>query len=266
MGNSSSKTPAFTPLPDRKPQVSAAQAAVPRDFHDIPERVLIHTTLGDITVGLFREQTPRVSHHVVHVVDCLTRRRRPTSQIPVYIHDTLSTLHTSEQEKREGQPQHAKSPNHLHEKKKDKHIIPKLTSPQTCHNFATLAATGYYNSVPAHRIIRNFMIQTGDPTGTGRGGSSIYGGRFPDEIVPQLSHSAAGILSMANAGPDTNGSQFFITLAPTRHLDGAHTVFGHVVNGMEVVEKLGSVKTGRGDRPVEEVGIIGCEVLSSRGK
>ncbi|KAM0692802.1 hypothetical protein Q7P36_007358 [Cladosporium allicinum] len=195
MGNSSSKTPAFTPLPDRKPQVSAAQAAVPRDFHDIPERVLIHTTLGDITVGLFREQTPR-----------------------------------------------------------------------TCHNFATLAATGYYNSVPAHRIIRNFMIQTGDPTGTGRGGSSIYGGRFPDEIVPQLSHSAAGILSMANAGPDTNGSQFFITLAPTRHLDGAHTVFGHVVNGMEVVEKLGSVKTGRGDRPVEDVGIIGCEVLSSRGQ
>jgi hypothetical protein len=75
MGNSSSKTPAFTPLPDRKPQVSAAQAAVPRDFHDIPERVLIHTTLGDITVGLFREQTPRVSHPVVHVVDCLAGRR-----------------------------------------------------------------------------------------------------------------------------------------------------------------------------------------------
>jgi hypothetical protein len=77
MGNSSSKTPAFTPLPDRKPQVSAAQAAVPRDFHDIPERVLIHTTLGDITVGLFREQTPRVSHPVVHIVDCLAGRRRP---------------------------------------------------------------------------------------------------------------------------------------------------------------------------------------------
>lgn len=120
--------------------------------------------------------------------------------------------------------------------------------------------------MPVHRVIRNFMLQTGDPTGTGRGGSSIYaGGRFADEIVPRLTHSAAGILSMANAGPDTNGSQFFITLAPTRHLDGAHTVFGHVVNGMEVVERIGGVKTGKADRPVEEVGILGCEVLSSRG-
>jgi peptidyl-prolyl cis-trans isomerase-like 1 len=108
------------------------------------------------------------------------------------------------------------------------------------------------------------MIQTGDPTGTGRGGSSIYGGKFADEIVPQLTHSAAGVLSMANAGPDTNGSQFFITLAPTRHLDGAHTVFGHVINGMEVVERMGVVKTGKADRPVEEVGIVSCEVLPSK--
>lgn len=108
------------------------------------------------------------------------------------------------------------------------------------------------------------MIQTGDPTGTGRGGSSIYGARFADEIVPQLTHSAAGVLSMANAGPDTNGSQFFITLAPTRHLDGAHTVFGHVINGMDVVERMGSVKTGKADRPIEDVGITSCEVLSSK--
>ncbi|KAM0712199.1 hypothetical protein Q7P37_011293 [Cladosporium fusiforme] len=181
------------PLPDRAPNVTSEQREVPLHYSLIPERVLIHTTLGDITVGLFREQAPK-----------------------------------------------------------------------TCHNFATLAATQYYDNVPIHRVIRNFMIQTGDPTGTGRGGSSIYGARFGDEIVPQLTHSAAGVLSMANAGPDTNGSQFFITLAATRHLDGAHTVFGTVVNGMDVVERLGSVKTGRADRPVEEVFITSCEVLSSR--
>jgi peptidyl-prolyl cis-trans isomerase-like 1 len=100
------------------------------------------------------------------------------------------------------------------------------------------------------------MIQGGDPTGTGRGGESIYGQKFEDEIDPALKHTGAGILSMANSGPNTNGSQFFITLAPTPWLDGKHTIFGRVKTGLQVVKKLGLVKTDKEDRPVEEVKII----------
>src|SRR6187402_1424900 len=87
----------------------------------------------------------------------------------------------------------------------------QLTHPQTCKNFRTLTERGYYDSLIFHRIIPNFMLQTGDPTGTGRGGSSIYGEKFEDEISPSLKHTGAGILSMANAGPNSNGSQFFLT-------------------------------------------------------
>jgi peptidyl-prolyl cis-trans isomerase-like 1 len=99
-------------------------------------------------------------------------------------------------------------------------------APNTCRNFAELARRGYYNNTVYHRIIADFMIQGGDPTGTGRGGTSIYGKEFADELHPDLRHSGAGILSMANSGPNTNGSQFFITLAPCQHLDGKHTIFG----------------------------------------
>lgn len=105
------------------------------------------------------------------------------------------------------------------------------------------------------------MIQGGDPDGTGRGGKSIWGGKFQDEIVPSLKHDDKGVLSMANSGPNTNGSQFFITLAPTPHLNGKHTVFGKVVQGMDVVDRLGSVRTGQGDRPVQEVRIERCDVF-----
>ncbi|XP_046542968.1 peptidyl-prolyl cis-trans isomerase-like 1 [Haliotis rubra] len=110
-------------------------------------------------------------------------------------------------------------------------------APNTCRNFAELCRRGYYNSIKFHRIISNFMIQGGDPTGTGRGGASIYGKFFEDEISDELKHAGAGVLSMANSGPDSNGSQFFISLAPTQWLDGKHAIFGRVSGGMQVVHR-----------------------------
>ena len=127
-------------------------------------------------------------------------------------------------------------------------------TPKTVENFVGLANKGYYNGVIFHRVIDNFMIQGGDPTGTGRGGDSFWGGKFADEIVPSLKHDQPGILSMANAGPNTNGSQFFITLVATPWLDGKHTVFGKVILGMDVVSAIGKVQTSKpGDKPLKDV-------------
>jgi peptidyl-prolyl cis-trans isomerase A (cyclophilin A) len=136
-------------------------------------------------------------------------------------------------------------------------------APKTVANFTGLAEgtidtiTGkpgkskpYYDGLTFHRIIAGFMLQGGDPTGTGSGGP---GYRFADEIDPKLKFDKAGILAMANAGPNTNGSQFFVTLAPTPWLQGKHTIFGEVVDGMNIVEKIGKVKTAPGDRPVTPV-------------
>lgn len=123
-------------------------------------------------------------------------------------------------------------------------------APNTCKNFIGLANKGFYNGVIFHRVIDNFMIQGGDPTGTGMGGP---GYTIKDEFSSKLLHDGPGVLSMANAGPDTGGSQFFITLAPTPWLDGHHSVFGKVTKGMDVVYKIGHVATDANDRPLKDV-------------
>jgi len=114
----------------------------------------------------------------------------------------------------------------------------------------TVAGEPLYDDVPVHRVIEDFMIQTGDPEGTGRGGP---GYTFDDEFHDGLRHDSAGMVSMANRGPDTNGSQFFITLDAQPHLDGKHAVFGEVIDGMDVVEAIGATPTGRGDEPLQDI-------------
>ncbi len=138
-------------------------------------------------------------------------------------------------------------------------------APQTVENFVELAegsrewadpksgqrtSARLYDGTIFHRVIPRFMIQGGDPLGTGTGGP---GYKFADEFHPALSFSKPGLLAMANSGPGTNGSQFFITTVPTPHLNGRHTIFGEVVSGMEVVDAISNAKTGRNDRPVSDV-------------
>jgi peptidylprolyl isomerase len=129
-------------------------------------------------------------------------------------------------------------------------------APKACENFVGLVEKGYYNGLIFHRVIKNFMVQTGDPTGTGRGGESIWGGPFEDEVNSNVKFDRKGLLAMANSGPNTNQSQFFITVAPTQWLNMKHTIFGEVVNGYDVVEQIVNAETGPGDRPVQEQRII----------
>lgn len=163
----------------------------------------------------------------------------------------------------------------------------KEQAPKTVENFLTHAENGYYNGIIFHRVIKDFMIQGGDPTGTGMGGESIYGDSFEDEFTMDL-FNLRGALSMANAGPNTNGSQFFIVQASnppakaaqltqggwpeeiakayeenggTPHLDQKHTVFGQVIEGMDIVDKIATAKTDRSDKPAEEISIESIDII-----
>jgi cyclophilin family peptidyl-prolyl cis-trans isomerase len=129
--------------------------------------------------------------------------------------------------------------------------------PRTVANFEKLARQGYYDGLTFHRVIKDFMIQGGCPLGTGTGDP---GYKFADEFAPGLKHSGEGFLSMANAGPNTNGSQFFITLVPTPWLDGKHAIFGQVVEGMEVVRKIGNTPTGANNRPITPITITSVKI------
>jgi cyclophilin family peptidyl-prolyl cis-trans isomerase len=130
-------------------------------------------------------------------------------------------------------------------------------APITTKNFTDLAAGGFYNNLVFHRVIKDFMIQGGDPNGDGSGGPGYV---ISDEFHPDLKHDKPGILSMANAGPNTGGSQFFITLAPTPWLDGKHSIFGEVRDGINVVQEIGSLQTDSNDRPIAPVVIESIEI------
>ena len=133
--------------------------------------------------------------------------------------------------------------------------------PKTVNNFLVHSKNSYYDGHLFHRVIRGFMIQTGDPLGDGTGGESIYGGDFEDEFSPKIKHNKPGMVSMANSGhPNTNGSQFFITTVPIPRLDNKHTVFGQVVAGMDSVFNIEQVATDKSDRPREECKIISITI------
>ncbi len=134
-------------------------------------------------------------------------------------------------------------------------------APKTCENFLGLVKKGYYDGIIFHRVIKDFMIQGGDPTGTGRGGESIWGKPFADEFSADLAFDKAGLLAMANAGPNTNGSQFFITTVETPWLTNHHTIFGEVAEGYDIVQKIENCRTGFMDKPLEEQKIISAKVV-----
>jgi peptidylprolyl isomerase len=135
-------------------------------------------------------------------------------------------------------------------------------APKACENFTTLVENGYYNGLIFHRIIPKFMIQGGDPTGTGRGGSSKWGKPFADEVRADVRFDKPGVLAMANAGPNTNGSQFFITTTPTRWLDMHHTIFGTVTAGYDVVQKIENTPTDGADKSIVDQKIIRAYIKS----
>lgn len=136
-------------------------------------------------------------------------------------------------------------------------------APKACENFIGLVEKGYYDGLVFHRVIKGFMIQGGDPTGTGSGGQSIWGRKFEDEFNKGVQFDSPGILAMANSGPNTNGSQFFITTARTPWLNMHHTIFGRVISGYDVIQKIEAAETDSSDRPLSERKIIKAFVKKS---
>eukprot|EP00040_Diaphanoeca_grandis_P022824 m.123309 g.123309 ORF g.123309 m.123309 type:complete len:164 (-) comp28980_c0_seq1:258-749(-) len=132
---------------------------------------------------------------------------------------------------------------------------------KTCTNFLALCASGYYNGCKIHRNIKGFMMQTGDPSGTGKGGTSIWGKKYEDEIVETLQHTQRGIVSMANSGPNTNGSQFFITYAKAGHLDLKYTVFGKMIDGFDTLDYIEKAQVDeRTHKPLNDIEIHGVTI------
>lgn len=183
---------------------------------------------------------------------------------------------TAEEEVEEEEATSSDSPQSSKEVQPEERVVKMITNkgditiklfpefaPLAVENFITHSETGYYEGVIFHRVIKGFMVQGGDPTGTGRGGESIYGGSFEDEFSPSLVHSK-GALSMANIGkPNTNTSQFFIVHAEegTPHLNGAHTVFGHVIEGMGVVDAIAQTEVDADARPTDDIIIEKIEIV-----
>jgi len=129
------------------------------------------------------------------------------------------------------------------------------TIPKASFNFLALAASGYYDNTVFHRNIKGFMLQGGDPTGTGKGGESVWGGTFNDEFHPDIRHDKRGMVSMANNSPDSNGSQFFLCYGPQPHLNSKYTIFGQVIDGIEVLDAIEKVPVGKKNKPLQEIKI-----------
>ncbi|TRY73815.1 hypothetical protein TCAL_02571 [Tigriopus californicus] len=132
--------------------------------------------------------------------------------------------------------------------------------PRTCENFLALCASNYYTDCLFHRNIPGFMVQTGDPTGSGKGGQSIWGAKFNDEIKDSLKHKTRGIVSMANSGPNTNGSQFFITYGAQPSLDLKYTVFAKVIDGFDTLDQLEKVPINAKNRPLKDIKIVSVTI------
>jgi peptidyl-prolyl cis-trans isomerase-like 3 len=205
----------------------------------------LHTNYGDIKVELNCEDTPRTCPFLPHTDSSSSSPYAPTGWLAGWLIDWLT--------------------DRLADRPTDglDHVLTGALTvfhSATGRNFLGLAAAGVYDDTKFHRNIKGFMIQGGDPEGTGKGGVSIYGGKFKDEIVPTLKHSKRGVLSMANSGKDTNTSQFFITYRPHNHLNGKYTVFGSVIDGLEVLDKLERIPSDDAGRPLQDIIISGVTI------